>query len=111
MVWGVVAVEYRTFPLLTSDRPLIMTNGLDRPDAHILMPISPTRVFAAAATQETLRKIINIASRSTFAKTINDRVTSQARKYVYGTDDTQLRFVANRLGKKLPSTPLDNLSA
>jgi hypothetical protein len=111
MVWGIIGIEYPNFPLLTSDRPLIMTNGLGRPDANILMPISPTRVFVAAATQETMRKIGDTATRSTFARTINDRVVGQARKYVYGTDDTQLRFVANRLGRKLPSTPLDQLSA
>jgi hypothetical protein len=111
MVWGVIAIEHPKFPMLTSDRPLIMTNGLAHPDAHILMPISPTLVFVAAATQETMHRIANIASQSTFAKIINDRVASQARKYVYGTDDMQLRFVANRLGKKLPSTPLDQLSA
>jgi hypothetical protein len=38
---------------------------------------------------------------------INDRVASQARRFVYGNDDSQLRFVANRLGKMVPSTPLD----
>jgi uncharacterized protein DUF4238 len=111
MVWAVITIEYPKFPMLTSDRPLIMTNGLSDPRAHILMPISPNRVFVAAKTQETLRSIENIAAQSKFVETINDRVASQARKYVYGTDDTQLRFVANRLGKEIPSTPLDQLSA
>jgi hypothetical protein len=34
-------------------------------------------------------------------------VASQAVRYVWGVDDSQLRFVENRLGKMLPSTPLD----
>jgi hypothetical protein len=38
---------------------------------------------------------------------VNDRVASQARKFVYGTDDSQLRFVANRLGRMEPATPLE----
>ena len=39
---------------------------------------------------------------------VNHRVASQARKYVYGNDNRQLRFVENRLGKcgrPLPLTP------
>jgi hypothetical protein len=38
---------------------------------------------------------------------VNDRVASQARKYVWGVDDTQLRFVRNRFGRMDPSTPLE----
>jgi hypothetical protein len=38
---------------------------------------------------------------------INDRVASQARRYVWGNDNRQLRFVENRLGRKWPSTPLE----
>jgi hypothetical protein len=37
---------------------------------------------------------------------MNNKVAEQAVKYVYGVDDRQLRFVANRLGKKMPPTPL-----
>jgi hypothetical protein len=50
--------------------------------------------------------IENTAAPSKFAATINDCVASQAQKYVYGTNDTQLRFVANRLAEKFRS-PLD----
>jgi hypothetical protein len=35
------------------------------------------------------------------------RMASQAVRYIWGVDDSQLRFVENRLGKMLPSTPLD----
>ena len=38
---------------------------------------------------------------------VNDRVTSQAIRYVWGIDDAQLRFVQHKLGKREPSTPLD----
>jgi hypothetical protein len=40
----------------------------------------------------------------------NDRVTSQAKKYVYGIDDSQLAFVAPHLGLQLPSTPFETAS-
>jgi hypothetical protein len=37
---------------------------------------------------------------------VNSKVSEQAINYVYGIDDRQLRFVANRLGKRIQSTPL-----
>jgi hypothetical protein len=39
--------------------------------------------------------------------TVNDAVASHAHTYVYGTDDTQLRFVANRFGKSPILSPFD----
>jgi hypothetical protein len=41
MRWVVLAERNPTFQLLTSDRPLLVTNGIGRPDGHIIMPISP----------------------------------------------------------------------
>ena len=40
-------------------------------------------------------------------QTANDRVCLQARKFVYSTDASHLEFVEARLGRKLPSTPLE----
>jgi hypothetical protein len=108
MVWGAIAIEYPQFPMLTSDRPLIMTNGLADPRLHILLPISPNRVFVAASTPETMDQIVQRANdQKRFIRTINDLIARQARKYVYGTDDRQLRFVENRLGQQIRSTPLE----
>jgi hypothetical protein len=108
MVWGVIAVQRPKFPILTSDRPLIMTNGLVNPGSHILLPISPDRVFVGAATRETMDEIAKMANNTNrFVGTINDFIAKQARKYVYGTDDRQLRFVENRLGQRIRSTPLE----
>jgi hypothetical protein len=39
--------------------------------------------------------------------TVNDAVASQAHTYVYGKDDTQLRFVVNRFGKAPIRSPFD----
>lgn len=91
--------------LLTSDRPVVMTNGLDRSDGHIVLPIAPRKLFIAAKEQQMLRQITSMNTEQLLANT-NDRVASQAYDYVYGVDDTQLRFVANRLGKRDKSSPL-----
>ncbi len=37
-------------------RPVIMTNGLTQDDAHIVMPISPTRLFFAVAVRRQLNR-------------------------------------------------------
>ena len=108
MVWGAITIEYQQFPMLTSDRPLIMTNGLADPRSHILLPISPNCVFVAASTQETMDQIVQRANdRTRFVRTINDLTARQARKYVYGPDDCQLRFVENRRGQQIRSTALE----
>jgi hypothetical protein len=39
--------------------------------------------------------------------TCNTRVVEQARSFVYGFSDASLSFVAKRLGKRSPATPLE----
>jgi hypothetical protein len=38
---------------------------------------------------------------------MNDRVVRQARRFVWGLDDSRLQFVEQRLGDMLPSSPLE----
>lgn len=105
MKWVTKRVADARHTLLTSDRPVIMTNGIDRSDAHIVLPISPTKLFIAAKEAPTLRKITSMSSDQIVAIS-NNKVAEQAYTYVYGVDDRQLRFVANRFGKRVRSTPL-----
>jgi hypothetical protein len=105
MKWVTKDILGTKHTLLTSDRPVVMTNGLDRSDAHIVLPISPRKLFIAAKEEQTLRHITSMSAEELLAIT-NDRVASQAYNYVYGADDTQLRFVANRLGRRERSSPL-----
>jgi hypothetical protein len=63
-------------------------------------------LFVAANTEQTERMIRSWKPDMLMGHG-NDRTASQAIKYVWGVDDSQLRFVENRLGKMLPSTPLD----
>jgi len=90
---------------LTSDRPIIMTNGLNAPNAHVAIPISPTRFFIAAKSNETYNEIRAMTS-DQLVRTSNDKVAQQARRYVYGRDASQLRFIQNRFGRMIASTPL-----
>ena len=45
MQWAVLRINRSEYPLLTSDRPLVVTNGLIKAKAHLVMPISPNRVL------------------------------------------------------------------
>jgi hypothetical protein len=82
-----------------------MTNGLVQPDAHIAIPLSPKLLFLATKNDETRRAIASMSD-DQIVGTVNHKVSEQAIRYVYGIDDRQLRFVANRLGRMVPSTPL-----
>jgi hypothetical protein len=82
-----------------------MTNGLNAPNAHVAIPISPTRFFVAAKSNETYSEIRAMTS-DQLVRTSNDKVVQQARRYVYGRDTSQLRFIQNRFGRMIPSTPL-----
>jgi len=105
MKWVTRRVENTRHTLLTSDRPVIMTNGIDRSDAHIVLPISPSRLFIAAKEEATLHKITTMGTEE-LATIANNKVAEQAYRYVYGVDDSQLRFVSNWLGKRVRSSPL-----
>jgi hypothetical protein len=83
-----------------------MTNGIGHPNSHIAIPIGPTQCFVAAATQEEQNRLRAIDA-AYFVHQTNDRMAVQARKFVYSVDDSQLRFVANRLGRREKAGPGD----
>lgn len=66
---------------------------------------TPRVLFVGSKNKETANQIASMTS-DELVYVVNSRVAEQAVKYVYGVDDRQLRFVANRLGKKLPATPV-----
>jgi hypothetical protein len=103
--WQTATVNTAKYPLLTSDRPVIMSNGLIQHDAHIVLPISPRRLFIATKNEETFQYFREM-NPNELAYAVNNQVSQQAHKFVFGCNDSQLRFVANRLGKRVWSSPL-----
>lgn len=47
MQWGTYTLPFLAPALLTSDRPLILSDGLIDENSHILLPISPKKIFYA----------------------------------------------------------------
>jgi hypothetical protein len=106
MVWGVIQFPHLRHSLLTSDRPLVMTNGIKHDNSFIILPIAPDRIFFAARSRNVANRIAELCKNESTAIKLNDRIVSQAHRYVYGRDDKQMRFVVNRFGQKLLSTPM-----
>jgi hypothetical protein len=84
------------FPLLTSDRPIIMPFGLGDQRAYIGLAVSPTVVFVAAHNPEFARSLARW-KHTTLAKVLNKAVVCQARKFVWAVDDAQLEFVRRHI--------------
>jgi hypothetical protein len=95
--------------LLTSDRPIVMTNGIAYEDSQIILPISPRHIFVATNNATTENYIRDVMLRKQMIEQINDRVVRQSHKFVYGFSDAQLSFVSRRLGMKYTSDPVENL--
>jgi hypothetical protein len=110
MRWMVLHDPAPKHLLLTSDRPVVMTNGLERPNGQLIIPISPRHVFVATKTLETENYIRGVWRNRQLIQQINDRVALQSRKYVYGYSEAQLSFVSPRLGQAWIADPLENAS-
>src|SRR6202035_3207809 len=74
MIWGTIRIDNARYPLLTSDRPLTMSNGIGGPDGYIVMPISPDRIFVATNTAEMARNIRDQVKQGKFEDRVNDFV-------------------------------------
>ncbi|MGT2437804.1 DUF4238 domain-containing protein [Bradyrhizobium betae] len=97
MRWRTIDVAPVGRPLFTSDRPVIMSNGLAYDDAHLLLPVSPTRLFLATQTAEMEQYFAYRIPRRELVKICNRHVVRRAQKYVWNIDDSELDFVRKHL--------------
>lgn len=97
MRWRTLDVASSVRPLFTSDRPVIMSNGLSYDNSHLLLPVSPTRLFLATRTAEVEHQFANVMSRRELVKKCNRHVIRRARKYAWNFDDAEVEFVRRHL--------------
>jgi hypothetical protein len=102
MLWAVATLHDFRPRFLTSDRPVVMTNGLGFPLSHIMMPISPRALFIATHTSLKLTQLRRAMYEGTLLDHVNHTVAAQAQKFVYFCDDSQLSFIEDRLGRYPP---------
>jgi hypothetical protein len=84
--------------LLTSDSPLMMSNGIAHVDAFIILPIGPRRLIMLAENKDLPDHMVNHQGK-VLSKAMNDAVTVQAKKIVFSADPKQMRFIDNRLNQ------------
>jgi hypothetical protein len=97
MHWSRIDLSRSTVTLLNSDRPIERPLGLGDPRAYIAFPIGPRTLFLAS-NDSTLASRISRGEHTKAAKLVNKTVVSQAREFVWGMDDSQLRFVQKHMG-------------
>ncbi len=97
--WWVLDISTVSRRLMTSDHPLVMTNGLNRLDGHFGLPIGPQHLFVAFMHEDFSERF----RRTPVGKIVrwtNDAVIGQGRKSVYGLNRDNAAEVKRRMGKR-----------
>lgn len=106
MYWEVLDLAGSRFSLLTSDRPVILSNSLRGRGAHLALPIGPDQLFIAASDPKFVQELKQKMA-TNIARTANTIVVSNAVEYVFAEDRSQAQFIRNRIGAKIVSRPLE----
>jgi len=99
MKWTIASRAVMPVSFLTSDKPVVTSNGLARPGAFILLPISPNTVFMATRDTETIQNFARQFETGELIEKLNHTVTAQAHEFVYGQSEDAVGFVEERLGQ------------
>jgi hypothetical protein len=97
MRWRTIDVAPVGRPLFTSDRPVIMSNGLGYDNSHLLLPVSPTRLFLATNSAAMENHFTSLIPRRELVKACNRHVIRRAQKYAWNIDDSEVEFVRKHL--------------
>lgn len=98
-MWWVLDTSKVSRPLMTSDHPVVMTNGLGREDGHFAIPIGPRRLFIAFMNQGFSQRFRSMPVGKVVRLT-NDAVIGQARKNVYAVNADRIADVRKMMGKR-----------
>lgn len=106
MIWGVMTFDCPDRSLLVSDYPLVISNGIKKPDGHIALALGPEHLFVACYERRLFDHLMGQSSRETVFN-YNKCVVQRANRFVAARDQSQRRFIENRFGSK----PLDILAS
>ena len=98
--WMVLHDSHPKHLLLTSDRPVVMTNGLNKPNSQAPHPLSPHHVFVATNNVDAENYVRGVWNNRQLIQQMNERVSLQSRKYVSGNER---RAAIVRIKKARPS--------
>lgn len=97
MHWAISTARDYERSFMTSDRPLLTSNGLAGARSFLLMPLSPITYLVTANSREIIDAFVSRPSREIIGD-INHAVCLQAEHFVLAQNEDQWRFVDNRLG-------------
>jgi Protein of unknown function (DUF4238) len=97
MDWSCIPLPKANVELLCSDRPIDRPLGLGDPKAYVTLPVAPRLLFLAAHN-EGLAKAVSERNHTETVKRMNRTVVTQAREFVWGSNDSQLSFISKHLG-------------
>lgn len=100
MSWSVLDVARSQERFLTSDRPIVMTNGLALDSGHVAVPLSPTMLFLATNNEKTTQSIHRMPVREV-VRACNKQVVRNAAKYVWAHNESQSALVKAQLSLDL----------
>jgi hypothetical protein len=104
MRWATLDVSTAPVRLLLSDRPVEFSR-IKEIDGIVSLPISPTKLFVAVNNVATLENLRN-AKPGDIVCQANMYVVERARRFVWAQDESQKRFIQNRMSTKMEPKPL-----
>jgi hypothetical protein len=96
MIWSVRDVAGAGLTLFTSERPVVMTNGLGYDWSNLVMPISPTKVFMATNTKKVMDDLKAMPVMQ-FVIGCNTKVLRYAQRYAWSINDDQINVARRHL--------------
>ena len=101
--WRVFQLGRGDGSFLLSDRPLIRTEGYDRPKTVWALPLSPRTLFVASNSPSVIK---SFESRTPLQlrKRVNESSLNQVDRYVFMTDEANLPLVTKHLKKFVKQT-------
>lgn len=94
----IVAMGPHRHFLMTSDCPIMISNGLYHRNSFVMLPIGPSKLLVLANRPEIPEAFANQET-GKLVLALNDAVVTQAKDLVIGTRKSERRFVENRLNR------------
>lgn len=101
MCWRVICMPTGAPPLMTSDQPMFTSDGLDRRDSLLWMPLGPRRLFLATNSRLFAARYIRDTGLINLATFVNKTVVERARRFVYASSTKPADWIAERFGTRL----------
>jgi hypothetical protein len=99
MEWRCMNVKEANRPLLITNEPLLITNGLGKPEGHLMQPIAPTVLFVAATRLDMMNRLF-AQDRTALVGMINECLIERATTFVGAVDKREAALIEARFGTK-----------